>query len=186
MDNSEKGIKSRAYIIIVVVAIVISLVFSLNLFGEKPNDIRVFGGGKTIGLKCTNTTILHPALRDYTPVSHTNTIMANFIDDTLSSITLYYVGTYSSSLEANQAEAYAQADYGLIPAKEMNINAEPFSHSFMVDGEKVSMTITAKSADIEDGAAPYFLLEQGRSFPRNLSEMKKRYEESNFSCEVAD
>ena len=171
-----------------VVAFVIVIIFLLMIIfnGEKSEDIRITGGGKSTSLECTDSRLLHPALRDRTPISHINTITATFSDDTLSSITLYYVGTYSSSAEAEQAEAYAQADYGLIPAKEMHINVESFSHSFIMDGVKVGMTITAKNDDVNDKNAPYFLLEQGRAFPRTLDSMKQRYEEKDFSCEITN
>lgn len=187
MDNKkEKRLSSAAYYFIVAAIILLLLALLIFIFGKwRSNDVEVSGGGKTIGLKCTDTKLLHPALRDRTPISHTNTIMANFTNNDLSAITLYYVGVYSSPSEAIQAEAYAQADYGLILAKEYNVGVD-FSHSFMINGEKVSMTITSENGSVDAVTAPYFLLEQGKSFPKNLSEMKQRYEERDFSCEIAD
>ena len=173
MDTKkEKKFGLTVCFLIIVIVIVIILLLMIFFNGEKSEDIRITGGGKSISLECIDSRLLHPALRDRTPISHTNTITATFSDDTLSSITLYYVGTYSSSAEAEQAEAYAQADYGLIPAKEMHINVEPFSHSFMIDGDKVGMTITAKNADIDDRTAPLFLIRSRKGF----SEKQRQYE----------
>ena len=188
MDSKKRKRLSSIAHYCIALAVILSLIllFIFLFSGRDPGDIEIFAGGKTIGLRCVDSEILHPALRDYAPVSHANTIMANFTDDELSSITLYYVGTYNSSLEAKQAEAYAQADYGLILAKEYGVNVGSFSHSFMIDGERVSMTITAKDGNIDDKTASYFLLEQNKSFPKSLDEVKRRYEERNFSYEVID
>ena len=174
------------FILLAVILSVLALL--LFVFGEqKSNDVEVSGGGKNTGLKCTDSETRHPALRDYTPASHTNTIMANFTEnDELLAITLYYVGNYNSPSEAKQAEAYAQADYGLILAKEYGVNIDSFSRSFTINGNKVSMTITAKKDSVTDKTAPYFLLEQDKSFPKSLNGMKQRYEGKNFSCEVVN
>lgn len=186
-NREEKKSSSIVYFLVAIVIIFLLALLLINVFGErKSNDVKISWGEKNIGLKCTDSEILHPALRDYTPVSHTNTIMAKFAGGALSTITLYYVGAYSSPSEAKQAEAYAQADYGLILAKEYGVNVESFSHSFMIDGSRVNMTITAENGDVDDKTAPYFLLEQGRSFPKSLDGMKQRYEERNFSCEVIE
>ncbi|MBO7131928.1 hypothetical protein J6V85_01520 [Candidatus Saccharibacteria bacterium] len=185
--DSEKKKRINYVVCFLILIIVIVLLFLFLLFsGRESDDIKVSWEEKKIGLKCTDSTLLHPALRDYTPKSHTNTIMANFVDDKLSAITLYYVGNYSSSSEAKQAEAYAQADYGLILAKEYGVDTESFSHSFMIDGNIVSLTITAENGDISDRTAPYFLLEQNRSFPKSMDGVKQRYEERNFSCEITN
>ncbi len=180
-DQKENKLNLVGYCFIAATAILLLLFIIFG--GGKSNDIEVSWGGEVVGLKCIDSELLHPALRDRTPVSHINTIMANFADDKLSTITLYYVGTYSSPSEAKQAEAYAQADYGLILAKEYVVGVD-FTHSFMTDGEKVSMTITSENGGVDDKTAPYFLLEQNKTFPKSLDEMKKRYEERNFSCEV--
>ena len=185
-DKKEKSLSSVSCYSIIAIVVLLLLLFIIIIFGEKKSDdIEVSIGGENIGLKCTDSELLHPALRDYTPMSHTNTIMANFTENNmLSTITLYYVGNYGSSSEAKQAEAYAQADYGLILAKEYGTNVDSFSHSFMIDGEKVGLTITAKNDSVNDKTAPYFLLEQEESFPKSLEIMKQRYEERNFTCEV--
>ena len=183
MSNQKEKKMNLIGCCFIAVTIILLLLFII-LGGGKSNDVDVSWGGKVIGLKCVDSELLHPALRERTPISHTNTIMANFADDKLSTITLYYVGTYSSPSEAKQAEAYAQADYGLILAKEYKVGVN-FSHSFMIDGEKVSMTITSEDGDVNDKTASYFLLERYRAFPKSLEDMKKRYEERNFSCEVA-
>ena len=187
-SKKEHRLNSAVYYIIVAVVILFLFLLLVIIFGDgKSNTVEVSGGGKTIGLRCTDSEVLHPALRDYAPISHTNTIMANFTEeDVLSSITLYYVGVYSSPEEARQADAYAQADYGLILAKEYGVNVNTFSHSFTTDGSKVNMTITAKSDNISDKTAPYFLLERDKSFPKSLEGMKKRYEGINFTCEVIE
>lgn len=187
-NKKKKRLGSVAYCLIAVAVVLLLLAFLIPIFGGgKSNDVEVSGGGKTTGLRCTDSDVLHPALRDYTPVSHTNTIMANFAENgELSTITLYYVGDYGSSMEAERAEAYAQADYGLILAKEYGVNVEAFSHSFSIDGSKVSLTITAKDGNVNDKTAPYFLLEQGRLFPKSLDELEKRYEERSFSCEITN
>lgn len=189
MDSKKKKrLNSIIYYFIAVVAIII-LAFLLAIIfgGSKSNNVEVSGGGKTTGLKCTDSEMLHPALQDYMPVSHTNTIMANFNEDNeLSTITLYYVGDYASPEEAKQAEAYAQADYGLILAKEYGVNVDSFSHSFAIDNNKVNMTITAKSDNVTDKTAPYFLLERDKTFPKNLEGLKKRYEGINFTCEIIE
>ncbi len=188
MNNKKEKRFSLIAAVFVVMAIVLALLILVVVFlsGGQSNDVKVSGGGKNVGLKCTDSEILHPALRDYTPISHTNTIMANFDEEGLSTITLYYVGAYGSPSEAKQAEAYAQADYGLILAKEYGVSTESFSHSFTIDGENVNLTITAKNGDVNDKTAPYFLLEQNRVFPKTLDGLKQRYEERNFSCEVVD
>ena len=46
------------------------------------------------------------------------------------------------------------------------------------------MTITSEDGGVDDKTASYFLLGRNKSFPNNLDEMKKRYEERGFSCEV--
>lgn len=186
--KKEKRLGSIAYCLIVVAVGLLLLALLAPIFSRgESSDVEVSGGGKTIGLRCTDSDALHPALRDYNPVSHTNTIVANFAENgELSIITLYYVGDYGSSMEAERAEAYAQADYGLILAKEYGVNVEAFSHSFMIDGSNVSMTITAKDGNVNDKTAPYFLLEQGKSFPKGLDEMKKRYEGRDFSCDITN
>ena len=187
MDNKKEKKKNSIVCFFVVAVVVLLLLFLIFFFfGRKESDdVEVSWGGEIMGLKCTDSEVLHPALRDYTPKSHTNTITANFADGEMSTITLYYVGVYSSPMEAKQAEAFAQADYGLILAREYEVSVD-FSHSFTIDGEKVSMTITAKEDGVDDKTAPYFLLEQNRSFPKSLNEMKQRYEERNFSCEVTN
>ena len=186
MDTKKKKSGLIIFSIIIAVAIIVVIFLMIILGGKRTDDIRITGGGSSISLKCTDSRLLHPALRDRTPVSHTNMITATFVDNVLSTISLYYTGIYNTPEEAKQAEAYAQADYGLIPAKEMNIDVESFSHSFMTDDNKVSMTITAKNDDVDDKTAPYFLLEQGKSFPRSISSMKERYEGLEFSCKIID
>lgn len=181
-NRKKKVIWASLLISIVVSAIIALVVISLN--GNTTGDITVSGSGTMMGLKCTDTTLIHPVFADIQPVSHTNTITVNFVGNDLSSIMYRYDGIYRSEEEAANARVLAEADYNLILANEYDTKIDVFSHSFMTDGEKMALTITDNADKVTPRTAPYFLLDTSTEFPRTLDELRSAYEAKGFSCVV--
>lgn len=182
MSKSKKS--SFAWITLLLALLVgmtVIIVVVLNSGGS--NDIVVSGGGEVIGLKCENETLTHPVLTHLKPASFKNEISANFQNDKLMSIMYHYDGTYGSTKEVDEVEAFAAADYNTILAKDYGEDIDVFSHVFMKDGNKLKLTINAKANKVNSKVAPYFLLSQNESFPRTLGAMKKAYENAGFSCD---
>lgn len=181
-NGRKKVIWVPLLILVVVSAIIAVVVISLN--GNTTGDITVSGSGTMMGLKCTDTTLIHPVFADIQPVSHTNTITANFANDALSSIMYHYDGVYRSEEEAANARVLAEADYNLILANEYHISKDMFTHTFMTDGEKMSLTITCNADKVASRTAPYFLLDTLTEFPKTLDGLRAAYEAKGFSCMV--
>ncbi len=170
---------------IVVVIVVVAIVMNA-MNGKKTGDIEVSGSSKMVGLKCEEASLPHPVFADINPVSHTNSITANFANDRLSTIMYQYDGVYTSEEEAKHARVLAEADYNLILSNDYDQDIDIFSHNFMSDGNKLSLTITAKADKVSSRTAPYFLLDTTSSFPKTLESMKQAYEAKSFTCKVED
>lgn len=184
MSKTEK--KKLIGVLLVIAAVVMSvIVIMVNLAtGSTTGDVTISGDGSMSGIKCTDVTLMHPAFADVQPVSHNNTITANFVDDTLSSIMYRYDGIYQSEEEAANARVLAEADYNLILANEYHVPIDIFTHSFMTDGVRISLTVSSGADKVTSSTAPYFLLEQTNSFPKTLDELKAAYGAKGMSCEV--
>lgn len=166
-------------IIILVSALIINM-----MTGGKTGDITISGNAKMVGLKCEDASLPHPVFGDIKPLSSKNTVTANFADERLSTIMYQYDGVYASEEQERHARVLAEADYNLILANDYGEKIDVFSHNFMSDGEKLSLTITAKSDKVSSRTAPYFLLDTTTSFPKTLDAMKKAYEGKGFSCKI--
>ena len=166
----------------IVIGVVVVIVAVLN--NGSSSDIVVSGEGEVVGLKCKDDKLVHPVLTRMSPVSLTNEVSANFQNDKLISIMYQYDGVYESEKEVDEAEAFAAADYNTILAKDYGENIDIFSHVFTKDGNKLRLAINARADKVNSKVAPYFMLEQGKSFPKTLDNMKKRYENVGFSCET--
>lgn len=180
-ENGKKRIIWVSLLILVVILVVIAVVVIL-LNGNTTGDVTVSSGGAIIGVKCTDTELMHPVFADVQPVSHTNTITANFVGNDLSSIMYRYDGAYRSEDEASHARVMAEADYNLILANEYDVKIDVFSHSFMTDDEKMALTITSDADKVTPRTAPYFLLDALTEFPKTLDELRTAYEAKGFFC----
>ena len=181
--------KKKNDIVWVVVAVVIAVGIVVGgiaaiLNSGSSNDIVVSGEGEVVGLKCKDDKLTHPVLTRVRPDSFTNEISANFQDDKLVSIMYQYDGVYGSEEEVTEAEAFAAADYNTILAKDYGENIDIFSHVFAKDGNKMRLTINGRADKVNSKVAPYFMLEQSESFPKTLTDIRKRYENAGFSCET--
>ena len=185
---AEKRGDNTALFVVAFVAVMIAVVMIILAFlnDEKSNDITISGGGEAVSLKCENSTLTHPVLTDYKPLSFVNQITANFQDDKLTSIMYQYEGVYKSAEEVDEAEAFAAADYNIILAKDYGVDADIFSHVFMKDGNKLKLTINSRADKVSPQVAPYFMLGQNRAFPKSLDAMKKEYENNEFSCKTTN
>lgn len=188
MSKNKKTLLMQVGVLFCVVAVLILVVIIImNITnGEKTGDITVSGSAKMVGLKCEDTVLKHPVFIDVKPISQKNKIMANFANDRLSTITYQYDGIYSSEEATERARVEAEADYNLILANNYGEQVDVFSHSFMSDGDKLSLTITAKADKVGSRTAPYFLLDNTDSFPKSLEVMREAYEAKGFSCKVED
>ena len=182
-EYEKKRIIGTSFLIIAFVLIAIAVIFNLTN-GNTTGDITVSGSDKVTGIKCIDTKLAHPVFADVQPVSRTNTITANFTNNRLSSITYKYDGIYHSGDEASNARVLAEADYNLILANEYGVKIDIFSHLFMTDGEKMTLTITDDANKVTSKTAPYFLLDTRAGFPNTLKELQTAYEVKGFSCVV--
>ncbi len=182
--ENRKTATSIVEIIIAILIIVIIIIFC----NGKSNDVVISYNDKVIGLKCNNDTIVHPVLKDYTPIAFTNEITATFQSDKLLSIMFQYEGTYNSAKEVEEAEAFAAADYNKILANVYKEKIDVFSHVFVKDGNKLRLTITGYANDVSLKTAPYFLLDLDESsiFPKQIDAMRVVYEDEGFSCEITE
>lgn len=172
-------------ILIAVAVVIVLIVIVINLTaGSTTGNVTINGSGTMTGLKCTDTTLEHPVFRDVQSVSHTNTITANFVNDILSTIMYRYDGAYQSEDEAAMAKVRAEADYNLILANEYGVAKDEFTHTFMIDGNVVALTISSKADKVTSRTAPYFLLSSTNSFPKTLDGLQAAYEAKGFSCVV--
>lgn len=168
-------------------AIIIIAVIIVQLNTDKSTgDIKIEGGLHYTGLKCTNNEAEHILFSTIKPVSQSNVIMANFADNKLSTITYQHEGVYSSEAEATNAEDYAIPNYNIILERDYGEKNNIFSHSFLKDGNKLTLTITGKSDKVSAKTAPYFMLSSTDAFPKTIDSMKSAYEKAGFYCEVFD
>ena len=187
MNISKKNIKTISIIaicLVVVVLIVAGIALLMN--GTTSGEVRVEGSGKIVSLKCTDNTLTHPTLTRFKPVSFTNTITANFYDDTLSTIMYQYDGNYESESMADAARDAGGAEYNIILANDYGEKIDIFSHVFTVNGTKMSLTITGDADKVSSRTAPYFFLDTQQDFPKKIDKMKVAYEAKNFSCKIMD
>ncbi|MBQ3318495.1 hypothetical protein IJG76_00515 [Candidatus Saccharibacteria bacterium] len=179
-----KNIWGYVVTLVVVVAIIIALIL---IFGNKKSgDVEYSDTERVIGLECTDSSLTHPALTDFKPQYFKNTITANFKNNTISTITYRYEGAYKDAEEATKARNFAEADYYEVLIGELGMNMNTFSHHFVVDGNRVYLTISADAEDVSSRVASYFLLNSNSTFPKTLDAMKKAYQSKNFSCKTAN
>ena len=172
-------------ILIAVAVVIIVVVVIVNLTsGSTTGDVTIKGSGTMTGLKCTDMTLEHPVFRDSQSSARTNVVTANFVEDKLSSVMYRYDGTYQSENEAELAKVRAEADYNLILANEYHVPIDIFTHTFMTDGAKISLTVSGDADKITSKTAPYFLLDQTDDLPETLNELKMTYETKGLSCKV--
>ena len=172
-----------SFCIVVVLTLVVVLLVN-NMNGVKTGDVIVSSDAEMIGLKCEDTTLLHPVFADVKPISWKNMITANFADDRLSTIMYRYDGIYASNEQVGHARVFAEADYNLILSNEYGQKIDVFSHNFLSNGDVLSLTITGKADKVDSRTAPYFLLDAGNSFPKTLESMKEAYGSRGFSCKT--
>ena len=164
---------------LIVIVLIINLVSS-NTTGE----VTISGNASVVGVKCVDDKLAHPVFADVQPLSHTNAVTATFPRDKLSSITYKYDGIYRSKDEASNARVLAEADYNLILANEYDAKIDIFSHLFMTDDTKLTLTITDNANKVTSRTAPYLLLDTQTAFPKTLEELRAAYETKGFSCVV--
>ena len=171
-----------------IVAIILIIVVLVNMMGkDTTGDIKIEGEAKVTGLVCKDSTLIHSALESKPMLSHTNTITANFQDDKLSSISLVYEGDYGTEERAEEAEAFARADYNLTLTNKYGEKDDIFSNGFSVDGAKMQMVQTARDiGKINGNTVTYFLLGQGVNIAKTLEGLKNQYETIGFTCEISD
>lgn len=184
MGKAKKKKLTGVLLIIVAVAILMIVAIANLTNGSTTGDVIISGGGSMSGIKCTDTVLMHPVFADIQPVSHTNTVTANFVNNTLLSMTYHYDGAYWSEEEADNARVLAEADYNLILANEYHAPIDIFTHTFMTDGVKISLTVSGDADKITSKTAPYFLLDQTDDLPETLNELKMTYETKGLSCKV--
>lgn len=183
--DKKNNLKSFGWVLLIVAVAIMLVVVIMNLVKENTTgDLTIKGSGMMVGLKCTDTSLNHPVFRDVQPLSFTNTITANFVDDDLSTIMYRYNGIYESNDEAANAKVVAEADYNLILANDYGEKIDIFTHTFMRDGEKVALTISSDASKVTSKTAPYFLLDSTDSFPKTFDGLKAAYEAKAFSCIV--
>lgn len=182
---SKKKKNDVIWIIIAVVAVIgVIAGIAAVLNSGSSSDIVVSGEGEVVGLKCRDDKLTHPVLTHIRPTSFTNEISANFQNDKLTSIMYQYNGVYGSETEADEAEAFAAADYNTILTKDYGVNNDIFSHVFAKDGNKLLLTINGRAEKVDSRVAPYFMLGRDDSFSKTLTYMREKYENAGFSCEV--
>ncbi len=175
------GISLLILATISVLAVLITLLFKGNTTG----DITINNNsGSIMGLKCTDTALIHPVFVDVQPISYTNTVTANFANNKLSSIMYHYDGIYQSANKAIHARNSAEADHNLILADDYGVDIDIFSHSFMTNDEKLALTITGNADKVTPKTASYFLLDALTEVPETLEELQRIYETEGFSCIV--
>lgn len=183
-NGKKKAIWASLLILVVVSAVIAVVVILFN--GSTTGDVMVSSSNIMTGVKCIDTELMHPVFADVQPVSHANTITANFVGGDLSSIMYRYDGVYQSEDEASHARVLAEADYNLILANDYGEKIDIFTHSFMADGAKISLTVSSNANKITSKTAPYFLLDRTDSFPKTLNGLKAAYEAKGLSCKVED
>lgn len=176
------GLGSIAVIIAIIV--LLAVVLSNAMRGETTGDTTVTGGAEVDGLTCKNRTLAHPAFASKPALSYVNTVTAVFRDNKLSSISLLAEGIYDTSAMAEEAKAFAEADYNLTLTNKYNEKIDVFSANFTVNGTKLLLAQTTRDiSKITLNNVTYFLLDQGTNISKTLDGIKKQYENKGFTCE---
>lgn len=170
----------------VVIAVAVVLIVN-GMKGKESGDVEITGGTTVEGLTCKDTTLAHPAFTTKPALSYKNTVTATFKDDKLSSISLIAEATYNSEAMAEEAVAFAKADYGLTLSNKYGEKSDVFSHSFSVEGTKLQLAQTTRDiSEINSNIVTYFLLDQGTVISKTLSGLEKQYENKGFACEKSE
>lgn len=187
---SKKGKNNRLWVWLGVTTIVIAVVTLLvvllvnGMQGETTGDTIITGGTEVDGLTCKNRTLEHPAFVSKPAVTYTNTLTAVFQDGKLSSISLLAEGSYESATMAEEAKAFAMADYNLTLTRKYSEKDDIFSSNFTVNGARLQLAQTTRDiGKINGNTVTYFLLDQGTSISKTLDGLKKQYENKGFTCE---
>lgn len=180
-ERENKRIIGASLVVVAILLVVVAILINITN-GDTTGDITVSGSSSVTGIKCIDTKVLHPVFADVQPISHTNTIVANFVSNKLSSIMYKYEGIYKSEEEASNAKVLAEADYNLILANEYGAKIDVFSHTFMTDGTKLLLTIADNTNEMTSKTSSYFLLDIQSNFPSTLEELQSAYESGGFSC----
>ena len=187
---SKKGKKYQLWIgigLLVMVAVLVVVIIANVMGGTTAEDMTISGGTTVAGLTCKNNTLEHPAFVSKPASSYINTITATFRDNKLSSISLLSEGAYGAEKVAEEAKAFAEADYNLTLANKYGEKSDIFSNNFTVNGTKLQLAQTTRDiSKINTNTVTYFLLDQGTSISKSISGLKKQYEEKGFSCEKSE
>lgn len=173
------------FILAATTLIVVAIVNVMN--GKTAGDMTISGEAKVNSITCRDDALRHPAFASKPAISYANTITASFRDNKLSSISLFSEGSYETEQMAEEAAAFAAADYNLTLVRKYGEKSDVFSNSFTVDGKKLQLVQTTRDiSKINSNTIVYFLLDQGTNIARSLDELTKQYEAKGFSCEKSD
>ena len=180
--NKKVGIRMMGIAFLMLLSAMITFVL---LNGKETKELKISGTRDVGGLKCENSTRMSFIIRDVQPISYGNTIIANFADNVLSSISYTYEGGYSNSAEADRARSLTEAKYNLTVTEDIGLDLTTFARNMAVSENSLYITVTASGVEnLNAKTAPIFMLESGKSFPTALSDMKTAYESIGFNCEV--
>lgn len=187
MRNSDKKMKNAGVWLAGLASVFLLISIPVFIFsnGSSTDELAISGSKSVSGIRCTDKTHVSILLANYTPISYTNTVTAAFMDGKLASISYAYEGVYAGTVEADHARDLAESTYNLTMVNKYGLEITDFTRNISVNENTVYLSVTSDGTKhLNSKTAAIFMLNDIRTFPTSLEDMKMAYENVGFSCEV--
>ena len=185
--SKEKSGKTSAVAFAVLFALVAGVVvFVLWAVFNKDESIETTDttNGSTSALECTIKSTEDAFFDDNEMQRSEYTVTVLLKDDTLSSVSYKYKGTYTDEKMAEDAEARLHAKYNNYLGGK-GLNNETYNAIFNINKTKVEISLYSERKKFNNVIAPIFFVSE-EDFPKvgeySLKDFKKMYEKAGFSC----
>lgn len=164
------------FLAILVVVIIWLLQGKTTTTGQYPANVR------NESLSCLATDKAYePANRISSDNKELKIDMIFYGAEKLSTMSLKYTLTFASNEEAYSAEAFNHAGFNL-GLQERGFSSGSFNNKFSLMDNILVLALHADASEVEEELVrEYFLLDRS-AFPKTLSDFRKHYESTGFSC----
>lgn len=186
-DKSEKSHRARNLILFLVFIAVIILIILWLLRGKTTTTGQYPANIKNESLECISDKLTYPKLGTVSPAPQTTNLTLTAIftnEDTISSLSVKNLMTFTSNSEAVVAEARIHANFN-IGLRTYNYNPEKFDNKFSIMHDKLLVNLTVKGKDLDEFSKSYFLINSDK-IPVALADFQKEYEPQGFSCRIVN
>ena len=165
-------------IILIITAIVCTLIYFTK--GKVTISGSFYGDQQNPSLQCVANDLNYPFFRYDESKGKTTEINAIFYNDKLGSISIMHTLYYDNIDQADGSEAQNHASMGIHFAED-GLGSDPFSAHYSKQQDKMSMTLYARSSELNEVSGKYFLI-KGINIDSSMETYENMYESLGFNC----